>query len=144
MATLLGIAYRAAKRAPMQTLKSATLTRAAGVHTDFRGRPGKRQVALLSLADWTEACAELAAELDWTTRRSNLLIDELAWPELVGRQLRIGTAIVSVHVEIDPCSRMDEAHSGLAAALTPNWRGGAGCRVLSDGNVCVGDTVSVI
>jgi len=36
---------------------------------------------------------------------------------------------------------MDAQHSGLKAALTPDWRGGVSCMVAEGGQVGVGDTV---
>ena len=144
MAELLGIARRAGKRAPMETLSTARISPECGVASDFRGRPGKRQVTLLSLADWRAACAELGNELDWTARRSNLLVDHLPWADLVGRRLAVGTALLEVCVEIDPCSRMDETAPGLMQALLPGWRGGAGCRVVEGGEIVLGALVTIV
>jgi MOSC domain-containing protein YiiM len=39
---------------------------------------------------------------------------------------------------------MEEAHAGLKRALTPDWRVGVCCRVLSGGLISVGDTVQLI
>ena len=144
MTRILGIAIRAGKRAPMQALEHASITPERGVANDFRGRPGKRQVTLLSLDDWQRACDAIERSLDWTTRRSNLLVEHMPWPALVGRRLKVGEAILEVCTEIDPCSRMDEAAQGLMEALVPDWRGGAGCRVIAGGAVRVGDAVTVL
>jgi MOSC domain-containing protein YiiM len=43
-----------------------------------------------------------------------------------------------------PCSRIEEAHAGLLKALAVNWRGGVTCRVLSGGQVGLGDAVEVL
>ena len=142
MATLKAIAFRRQAKGPMLEIRSVTISREAGVVPDTRGKPGRRQVTLLSLQSWQDACAVLGTELPWTTRRANLLIDGLRFSEAdVGRILRIGEAELQIMLETDPCPRMDAQHAGLTAALTPHWRGGVCCRVLIDGTVRTGDAV---
>ena len=141
MGRLTGIARRAAKRAPMQTLDYAEISRATGVALDFRGKPGSRQVTVLSAAAWQEACAEVGRDLPWTTRRANLLVDGLELPKKPGAIIRMGGARLKITGEVDPCSRMEEQCPGLKAALQPDWRGGVSCTVLDGGTVAVGDEV---
>jgi MOSC domain-containing protein YiiM len=144
MGHLAGIARRASKRAPMQLLDSADISAATGVARDFRGGPGARQVTLLSLRDWQAACAELGHDAPWTTRRANLLIENLDLPKAAGHVIAIGDVRLRTTVEIAPCSRMDEDFPGLSVALQPDWRGGVGCEVLAGGTVSVGDPVSIV
>ena len=47
-------------------------------------------------------------------------------------------------MECDPCSRMEELQPGLRAALTPDWRGGVLGRVIADGEIAVGDSVTIV
>ena len=61
-----------------------------------------------------------------------------------GGEIRIGAVRLQVTGETDPCSRMEEQCAGLKAALQPDWRGGVCCRVLQDGAVRIGDTVSFV
>jgi MOSC domain-containing protein YiiM len=137
-----GIAYRSKPKAPMTETKRVEITCDSGVVPDFRGKPGKRQVTLLSLQSWQDACAELGVELPWTLRRANILIDGLRFSAFdVGRIIRIGEAELQVMIETDPCPRMDAQHPGLTAALTPDWRAGVCCKVLKGGTVQVGDAV---
>lgn len=143
MGKLSGIARRDRKRGDMQLLEAAEITEAEGVARDFRGRPGKRQVTVLSSDVWQTVCAELDRELPWTTRRSNLLVEGVDLPREAGAILQIGGVRLEVTCETDPCSRMDDECPGLRAALTPDWRGGVCCRVLSGGNVAIGDMVRV-
>jgi len=128
----------------METLQSADISAATGVAGDFRGKPGKRQVTLLSARDWQAACRELGADVPWTTRRSNLFIEDFDLPKEAGRVIGVGPVRLRTTVEIDPCSRMDEQVPGLRNALQPEWRGGVGCEVLEGGIVTVGDPVRVI
>lgn len=142
MVTLNAIAFRRQTKGPMLEIRSVAISREAGVVPDTRGKPGRRQVTLLSKQSWQDACTELGAELPWTTRRANLLIDGLRFSEAdVGRVLRIGSVRLQVMLETDPCPRMDAQFTGLTSALTPHWRGGACCRVLTEGIVNTGDSV---
>ena len=143
MGKLTGIARREKKRAPMEALESAEITTDSGVAGDFRGKPGKRQVTLLSVSDWQAACDELGRDVLWTTRRSNLLIDGMDLPRQPGVVIAIGDVLLRTTREIDPCSRMDEQEPGLTKALLPDWRGGVGCEVLRGGTVSVGNSVSL-
>ena len=140
---LIGIAIRGQSRAPMVEVDVAEITAAAGVTGDFRGRSSGRQVTVLSTEDWQAACAELGRELPWTTRRANLLVEGLSLRGTTGAVLRIGDVLLQVTGETDPCSRMEEAAEGLCSALTPDWRGGACCRVIQGGTVRPNATVNL-
>ena len=144
MGRLIGIARREKKRAPMETLDSAEISTDTGVADDFRGKPGKRQVTLLSADAWRQACADLGKDVIWTTRRSNLFVEDLELPRAAGHVIAIGAVRLRTTVEVDPCSRMDEQVAGLKAALQPEWRGGVACEVLEGGFVAVGDAVELI
>mgnify|MGYP001814260991 FL=1 len=144
MGRLAGIARREKKRAPMETLESAEISAETGVANDSRGKPGKRQVSLLSAAAWQAACDDTGTDAPWTTRRANLLIEGLDLPKTAGQIVAIGDVRLRTTVEIDPCSRMDEQVPGLTDALTPDWRGGIGCEVIAGGVVSVGDEVRIL
>ena len=142
MITVKAIAYRSKPKAPMTEIEQVDISCEQGLLPDFRGKPGKRQVTLLSAQSWQDACAELGAELPWTLRRANILIDGLRFSAFdVGRIIRIGDAELQVMIETDPCPRMDAQHQGLTAALLPEWRAGVCCKVLKSGSVRVGDPV---
>ena len=139
MIELCGIARRARPKAPMETLDRVLVTPERGVEGDFRGKPGKRQVTVLSRESWNRACVELGEELPWMTRRANLFISGLEFIAAhVGSTLRIGELVLQITRETDPCERMDRARPGLRAALDPDWRGGVCCRVLSGGEIALG------
>lgn len=144
MGVLAGIARREKKLAPMETLESAEISAETGVANDSRGKPGKRQVTLLSAYDWQAACDEVGQDVAWTTRRANLFIEDFDLPKKAGQLIIIGDVRLRTTVEIDPCSRMDDQCPGLKKALQPNWRGGVGCEVLQGGTIRIGDTVSVV
>jgi MOSC domain-containing protein YiiM len=144
MGRLAGIARREAKRAPMDTLEQAEVSDQTGVAKDFRGKPGKRTVTVISVRAWREVCAELGQDIPWTTRRANLLVDDVDLPRSIGQFIEVGEVRLEVTMEVDPCHRMDEQVEGLKAALTPDWRGGVGCTVLQNGSVSIGDPVTII
>jgi MOSC domain-containing protein YiiM len=144
MARLLGIAVKQQRKGPVTTHGEAQITPQNGVVGDWRGKPGKRQVTLMSLSDWQAACAELGVELPWETRRANLLVDELPLNQSSGSHIILGDAVLEVTGETDPCERMEEAQTGLFNALAGRWRGGVTCRVLAGGVVRVDMEVQLI
>jgi len=144
MGRLIGIARREKKRAPMETLESAVITRESGVAEDSRGKSGNRQVTLLSARAWHETCETLGRPVDWTTRRANLLVEDMDLPRAAGHIVAIGDVRLETTIEVDPCSRMDEQVDGLTNALKPDWRGGIACKVLQGGTVSLGDDVELL
>ena len=142
MVELAGIAIRKKSRAPMLALEDCELSLERGLAGDFRGKPGKRQVTVLSDEAWLQACSEVGHTLSWLTRRANLLVRGVAFSaQDVGKVLCIGTVKLQITRETDPCQRMDDALPGLKNALAPDWRGGVCCRVLAPGQIRVGDNV---
>ncbi|HKR13385.1 MAG TPA: MOSC domain-containing protein [Pyrinomonadaceae bacterium] len=136
---LLGIATRPVRHAPMQEAMDARITLDSGVNVDARGKPGRRQVTVISREAWEAACAELGVtHLPWTTRRANLLVDGIDLQAKIGYELRLGDAVLKINGETRPCEVMEQAYPGLKAALTPEWRGGVICRVMRPGEVTVG------
>ena len=145
MPKLLAIAYKTVKRGPMNEVLCANVTQLSGVEKDVFGRPGKRQVTVLSKLQWQQACHSIEADLPWTTRRANLLVDDLVFSSAdVGKHLQIGELRLEITGETDPCKKMEIAHVGLEAALTSDWRGGVTCRVLNDAMIHLGDEITLV
>jgi MOSC domain-containing protein YiiM len=145
MIQLTGIARRAAKRAVMEKLKSCDVSTHEGVSGDFRGKPGKRQVTVLSQEAWAIACESIDTTLSWTSRRANLLISGFVFDaSCVGKIIHIGDLQLEITKETVPCFRMDEAHEGMQEALKSDWRGGVCCRVIHSGNIRLGDHVNIV
>ncbi len=142
MSVIKAIAIKHKPHAQMQLVDSAEISVERGIDGDFRGAQRGRQVTLLSEPVWRQVCRELDTDLPWTTRRANLLVDDVAFdPGFVGKTVQIGEVELVVTEETDPCSRMDEQHPGLTEALTPDWRGGVCCDVVKPGAIRVGDDV---
>jgi MOSC domain-containing protein YiiM len=143
MAHLLGIAVKQQRKGPVSIHEEAQITVHHGVVGDWRGKPGKRQVTLMSLADWQIACRGLGVELPWQTRRANLLVDTLPLYRSSGSRIVLGDVVLEVTGETDPCERMEQAQPGLFRALASEWRGGVTCRVVASGIVRVGMAVEL-
>lgn len=142
--SLLGIAGKRSKRADMVTVDETHITVRDGLTGDWRGRPGPRQVTVLTREAWADACGVVGEQVEWTARRANLLVDAIWLKDTTGRILRVGEVTLEVTGELEPCSRMDEACPGLCAALRPDWRGGVTCRVINGGRVRIGDPVELV
>jgi MOSC domain-containing protein YiiM len=142
--TVADIALRRQRRGPMLTVEACNISTEQGVGGDFRGKPGKRQVTLLSEAAWQDACESIDVTLPWTVRRANILVRGRTFSAAdVGKIVSIGEARLEITRETDPCQRMDDAQPGLKAALAPDWHGGVCCRVLNAGDIRVGDTLYI-
>ena len=112
-------------------------------------------------------------QLPWTARRANVLLDVAplaalklpipasvrpALPDrqdkiiddpfnllcLIGRRIRLGSALLEATVETKPCSHIDRLTPGLRQALITNGRGGICCRILEAGTVRPGDEASLM
>ena len=142
MGQLLAIARALVKRGTLVPIAEAVVGTADGVAGDARGARQGRQVTVLFREGWDAACRELGVDLPWTTRRANLLIEGTPVPR-EGKRLVIGSLVLEVTQETQPCQVMDAAHRGLRAALKPEWRGGVCCRVLQGDTIHVGDRVVV-
>lgn len=141
---LLSIARRPDAHSPMQEIFSGELSLDEGLLGDSKGRPGPRQITILSKESWLRACDELGVDLPWTTRRANLLIKGFEFlPTDVGRSIHIGNVILEITRETDPCYKMDKAHQGLKEALMTGWRGGVCCKVIQAGTITTGDSVEL-
>lgn len=151
---LLGIARHDRPHGPIETVDQVSVTIAEGVHGDIRGavastkKTRKRQVSIMEIESWQAALDDLdvsAAERPaWFARRANLLVEGLRLPREPGRVIAIGATLrIETTVETEPCGRMDALLPGLKATLMPDWRGGVCGRVLTDGDIAIGDEVRI-
>lgn len=137
----------------METLDHVAVNRLEGIHGDFRGaaRPGKvprRQISLIEAESWAAAMAELDRSgesfVPWYERRANLLVQGLRLPREPGVIIAIGASLrIEMTGECEPCSRMEEIAPGLKAVLIPDWRGGVLGKVITDGEIVVGDEIRI-
>ena len=149
-----GIARHDRPYGPVETLGRVSVTAAEGVHGDFRGgmastkKTRRRQVSIMEIESWRAALDDLGTATEdrppWFARRSNLLVEGLRLPREAGRIIAIGATLrIETTVETEPCERMDALLPGLRAALMPDWRGGVCGRVVTDGEIALGDEVRI-
>ena len=146
MGKLIGIAKREKSRAPMEQLEQAAISTEQGLVGDCKGSKfPERQITILAIEDWKAALALLGElDLDWTVRRANLLVSDIKLPRGKGSRIAIGDVIVEVRDQTSPCQQMENAQTGLRKALSGDWRGGVCCRVVSGGEIRIGDSVKAI
>ena len=138
---LIGIARVVQKRAPMEETQAAVVSVETGIAGDLRGRRPGRQVTVLFREGWDDACRDLGVFLPWTTRRANLYVEGIDRPRNIGGRISIGGVTLEVTQETKPCMLMEQFHTGLKSALTPDWRAGVCCDVISGGKIQIGDAV---
>lgn len=143
MGKVIGIATHEEKRGPMVVYAAAKVSFANGIGKDVRGAiRDDRQITLMSIEGWNAALSELDRYLHWSTRRANILIEGIDLENTKGEVLKIGEFLVEITGELGPCDRMEEEMKGLKKALTPNWRGGVTCKLLSEGELKEGDAIT--
>lgn len=140
--TITALAIKSAHGAPMTESDEVNVT-LEGINGNVHQRDHRR-ITFLSTELWAATCEELGVDLPWTTRRANVLVSNLDFSDLIGKNLRVGDVEVHVYGETHPCGQMDDAAPGLQAAMVPNLRGGVHGRVLQEGTIRSGDTISVI
>lgn len=85
---------------------------------------------------------EVAADVDPSARRANVLLRGLDLENSRGRLLRLGECVIRNFGEMRPCELMDEAQPGLRRALATRWRGGTFGEIVTGGTIRVGDPAS--
>lgn len=135
-----GLALRSAVRGPMDTTDRVAAEAGGGMAGDVPSKP-HRGVTFLATEQWGLVTRELGADLPWHTRRANVLVEASSLAHLIGRTIQAGQARIRINSETDPCGLMDEIHTGLREALTPDCRGGVYGEVLEGGEIRVGDTL---
>ena len=104
---------------------------------------GKRQVTIVSSKHWGEVTAPLGATPDPRLRRCNLLVSDIDFAHAHGKILKVGSVRIRIYGETKPCYQMEEAAPGLQAAMSVPWGGGAFGEILDEGEIAVGDPVTL-
>jgi MOSC domain-containing protein YiiM len=139
--TLEAIWTKRAHRGPMDPQPTGVLVAGKGLEGSV-GRSSRRQVTIIEREVWDALMRETGASAPPSTRRANLMVSGIALADTRKRILRVGEARLEIAGETKPCERMEEAVPGLRAAMYPEWRGGVFAKVLTGGQIRVGDTVA--
>lgn len=140
-AKLEAIWIKRAHRGPMDAASSARLVIDEGIEGNV-DRSKRRQVTILENEKWTRFMSELESDVPTSGRRANLVVSGLSLAETRGKLLRIGPVTLEIGGEVTPCERMDDVVDGLKHLMEPDWGGGAFARVLTDGEIKIGDPVA--
>lgn len=115
-----------------------------GVISRSTGQPSKRQVTLIEREQIAEHAATLGLEkIPPGAVRSNIETLGVNLVELIGRQVRVGSAMLFFYEARTPCEKMDRLCDGLRA-LMENSKQGVLAQVIQDGIIRVGDEIAVI
>jgi len=123
----------------MDAVESAVLVKGQGIQGNA-DQGGRRQVTLLSAEQWAKALGE---DVPAHIRRANLLVSGVNLRETRDWIVKVGGVEMLVSGETKPCKLMDDIRPGLQEALRPDWGGGAYAQVLTDGEIRVGDEITL-
>jgi MOSC domain-containing protein YiiM len=131
------------KGGPMDVADRATLVADRGI-VGNADQGGRRQVTVIERETWDLMMAELGDPgVDPSARRANLLVSGVSLRDSRGSVLEVGGCRIRLEGETRPCEQMDAAYQGLRRTMGHPWRGGAFGVVLDDGEIRVGDQVTL-
>ena len=130
------------KRGPMDPVSKASVVAGKGI-VGNANQGGKRQVTIVSNKHWEEVTAPLGDVPDPRLRRANLLVSDIDFTDARGQILKIGNVRIRIYGETRPCEQMEAAVPGLKSAMSVPWGGGAFGEILDDGEISVGDSVTL-
>lgn len=131
-----------AKRGPMDAAQRVTMVADKGIVGDANFGRRKRQVTLIEKEVFDRIRTALP-DAEPSMRRANVMLSGVRLENARDHVLTLGGVRIRLLGETRPCERMDEQCVGLTAALDGHWGGGAYGVVLDDGEVSVGDTVTL-
>ncbi len=141
--TVQWIGIRPSRGDPMVSLDRVALDTRHGVAGDrYEGRSGERQVTLIQSEDLHAIAAYLAQPVTPQQLRRNILTSGINLLALKDKRFRLGSALLEMTGECHPCSQM-EATFGAGGYNAVRGHGGITARVLENGEVAIGDVVSV-
>ena len=126
----------------MDPVSTATVKAGRGI-VGNANQGGKRQVTIVSNKHWAGVTASLGETPDPRLRRANLLVSDIDFSDARGKILKIGSIRIRIYGETRPCEQMEAAVPGLQEAMSVPWGGGAFGEVLDDGEISVGDDVTL-
>jgi MOSC domain-containing protein YiiM len=126
---------------------SETFANIGGLANDRanKGNPeSKRQVTVIQFEHLAAAASFLGVEkIDPALVRRNIVVKGINLNALKSRQFRLGDAVLEMTGFCYPCERMEQ-NLGKGGYNAMRGHGGITCRVIKEGRISIGDTVSVI
>ncbi len=108
------------------------------------GEPSRRQVTLMEREQITQHAIALGLEgIAPGVVRANVETTGVTLGELLGRQVRVGEAILHFYEPRTPCAQMDAIRPGLRA-LMKGGRQGMLAEAVKSGRIRVGDAITVV
>jgi len=129
-------------RGPMDPADEVSLVADKGIDGDANFGRSRRQVTVIEREVFDEIRKSLP-DAEPAMRRANFMVSGVRLEGSRDQVLTLGGVRVHVLGETVPCERMDAQCPGLTAALEPGWGGGVYGVVLDDGEVRVGDAVTL-
>lgn len=142
--------HASASRAPLQSTDATEAVAGQGLRDDLRyfnrrrrnGEPSRRQVTLIERETIQSHVAALSLDaLPPGIARSNIETEGIHLASLIGRQVRVGDALLEFIEHREPCQQMDAIAPGLRARMTPPCQGVIAI-VVQSGLIRVGDPIS--
>lgn len=129
-----------ASRLPMRSVDQVLAEAGAGLVGDRYHGSRHRHVTVQSLSQLAEASTDLGAAIDPAHTRRNITLDDGAVPADPGDRITVGTVELEVVRVAAPCKLLDDV-IGAGARTALRRRAGSVCRVLTAGQISVGDPV---
>jgi MOSC domain-containing protein YiiM len=129
-------------RLPVKAVDRVRAEAGAGLVGDRYHGTRHRHVSIQSASQLAEAAAALGSPVEPSGTRRNVTLSSGAIPTAPGTRITIGDVELEVVRVAAPCRLLDDTIGpGAAAAL--RRRAGSICRVLTSGEIAVGDAVRV-
>jgi MOSC domain-containing protein YiiM len=108
------------------------------------GQPNKRQVSLIAREQISEHVTNLKLpEIAPGVVRSNVETNGIDLMSLVGREVKVGEAVMLFYEPRTPCKKMELIAPGLQAAMALG-RQGVMAQVVQSGKIKVGDAIEAL
>jgi MOSC domain-containing protein YiiM len=137
------IGVRPARRAAVVPVQRVEVLVASGLQGDRYDSSGKRQVTLIQFEHLAVLAALLSREVEPGMLRRNVAISGINVLALKKARFRVGPVLLEGTGPCEPCSRMEEA-LGPGGYNAMRGHGGITARVLEEGWISIGDTVSFV
>jgi len=137
---------------PMRRVDQFTAVKGKGIQENGRyfgrvnraGKPSRRQITLIEREQINTHADSLGLpEIAPGDVRANVETEGASLIGFLGKQVRIGTAVIRIYEARTPCSKMDAIAPGLRE-LMENSQQGVLAEIVESGVIRVGDAISIL